>query len=454
MFRRIGFLALTCAAVFAGIPAQADILIKNVTVIDGTGRAPQPGQSVLIQGDRIAAIRDHAITAPKGATVIEGRGKFLMPGLIDTHIHLEGGRVGNSSNGTGMERPLAMDFDTGRKMLHGFLYHGVTSVQDMANHDKFIFAMRDQQRSGQLVSPRIFAVGNLLTRPKGYASSGGAATVETFEQGKQALDTLIAQKPNMIKFILAPRNVGGGPEIPYFDPTLLHRMFMYANTRGVRTSVHAVEGPMQRAAVEAGVDVLAHPVYMTETDDELAPMIAAKRLPVSTTLIVLKNIFSLVDDPSYFDSKAYRDILTDEQIAFFKGAERNRYIATKLDVWAKQAFGFAQTNLGKLHAAGAGLALGTDRTIGATVLQEFELIGDLGIPPLEVIRIATLNAAKYMGAEEDLGTVQEGKLADVILLDADPSKDLRNIRTLSTVVANGKVVDRGKLDLPVNQRGK
>src|SRR5262245_63138004 len=98
---------------------------------------------------------------------------------------------------------------------------------------------------------------------------------------------------------------------------MLHQMFMYANNHGIRTSVHAVEGPMQRAAVEAGVDVLAHPVYMTDQDDQLGPMIAAKQIPVSTTLIVLKNIFALVDDPSYFDSKAYRDILTPEQIPFF-----------------------------------------------------------------------------------------------------------------------------------------
>ena len=121
---------LTLLALGLGAPiaeaAEPAVLISNVTVIDGTGRPPQPGRSVLIQGDKIVAIRDHDIPTP-GATKIDGRGKFLIPGLIDTHIHLQGGR--------GADRNPTVDVDTARRFLHGYLYAGTTAVYDSANYD-------------------------------------------------------------------------------------------------------------------------------------------------------------------------------------------------------------------------------------------------------------------------------------------------------------------------------
>jgi imidazolonepropionase-like amidohydrolase len=452
MLHRLGFLTSALVALtMAGSPAKAAILIENVTVIDGTGREPMPGRSVLVEGDHIAAIRDHAIAAPKDAAVIDGRGKFLIPGLIDTHIHLQGGRPNSSVNPTEGERPVSMDTGTGRHLLHGFLYHGVTSVQDMANYDKYIFKMREMQRSGEMISPRIFAVGYLLTRKGGYASGGGPGAVDTLDQAKQVLDPLFAQKPDLIKLIYATHGATTGP-VPYFDAAMLHDIIVYCNNHGFRTSAHAPEGTMQRGAVEAGIDALAHPAYMTETDDQLAPMLAAKQIPVTTTLSVIKHMILLVHEPGYFESKPFRDILTDKDMTSFRDGERKDYVTRHMDTWAEEMFQHASTNLKKLYAAGGILALGTDRTVGAHVPQEVELIADLGIPPLQVIRIATLNAAKYMHQEAKIGSVEEGKLADLLLLDADPSKDVRNVRKINTVIANGKVIDRSQLDLPVNHR--
>ena len=442
MLIRHTLLAL-CLGAATAIAAEPAVLISNVTVIDGTGRAPQPGRTVLVQGDKIVAIRDHDIPTP-GATKIDGRGKFLIPGLIDTHIHLQGGR--------GADRNPTVDVDTGRRFLHGFLYAGTTAVYDSANYDKFIFTMRDLERSGRMISPRIYATGYLLTRPKGYADGGGAATVDTFEQGTAALDRLIVQKPDLIKFILAPHTVGMVQEVPTFSPELFHRLLMYANSRGYRTTVHATEGPVQRQAVEAGIDALAHPVYMTATDNELAPMIAARNIPVSTTLVVLWNIFSLAEDSKHFDDPLYRAMLTPEDRVYFHDVEQQRYKTTTLGKWGKEAFQLASTNVRKLYDAGATLALGTDRTIGATVHQELELLVGLGIPPLQALKIGTLNAAKYLRQEDRMGSVEEGKLADLVLLDADPTTVIKNTRTISQVILGGKVVDRGALDLPINKR--
>ena len=425
------------------------LLIKNVTVIDGTGRPAQAGHWVLVEGGRITQIRDRSIKAPKGAVVVDGRGKFLIPGLIDTHVHLEGGRKG----AMGTDRALVIDKDTGRRMLHGYLYSGVTSIYDCGNHDKFIFAMRDDERSGRMVSPRVYATGHLITRTGGYAASGGGANVDTAEQGMRDLDVLLPQKPDLVKFTLATRSIGSTVQVPPMDVDVLRQLFLYANERGFRTTIHAVEQHHARAAVEAGVNAMAHPVYLTETDDKLAPLIAARGVPVSTTMIVLKNIGMVATDPSFFEEPLYKAVMAAEDLAFYRDSERKRYLALGMARWGDEAFGFASRNVKKIYDAGGTLAMGTDRTIGPSVHQELELIAGLGIPNLDVIKISTLNAAKYIGVDADLGSIEEGKRADMVMLNADPIADIRNSKAIGTVILGGRVIDRTTLDIPGNRKG-
>jgi imidazolonepropionase-like amidohydrolase len=429
---------LLCAA------APAAVLINDVVLIDGTGRPARSGQYVLVDNERIVAIKDHAIHAPAGTTVIDGRGKFLMPGMADTHIHLDGGH--NAATGE-----PDMDTVTGRRLLQGYLYRGVTFVYDAANYDQYIFAMRDAERSGRMLSPRIFATGYGIGWTKGYGGTGPGA-INTYEQGTQALDKLFVNKPDLVKFFYAPRVLNDPTLLPAFDPAVMHRLIMYANDRGFRTTIHAVEDTTQRTAVEEGINALAHPVYITDTDDKLPKLIATRGVPVTTTLVVLTNIFKLVDDPAIFDAPGYRELLTAKDLAHFRDADRARYQSKHLDVWARDAFGKASANVRKLYDAGATLALGTDRSVGEYVIEELEAIVGLGIAPLQALRIATLNAAVYLHVEDRLGSVEEGKLADLVLLNADPTKDIRNVRAVSAVILGGKIVDRSTLELPVNHR--
>ena len=110
----------------------------------------------------------------------------------------------------------------------------------------------------------------------------------------------------------------------------------------------------------------------------------------------------------------------------------------------------AQDNLRQINAAGGILALGTDQTSGPAVHREMELLAAAGIPALDIIRIATLHGAKFLGKEDELGSIQEGKLADMVLLDADPLEDINNAKKIHLVIKNGSVIDTKKLDLPVN----
>jgi imidazolonepropionase-like amidohydrolase len=110
----------------------------------------------------------------------------------------------------------------------------------------------------------------------------------------------------------------------------------------------------------------------------------------------------------------------------------------------------AQENLKKLNQAGGVVALGTDQSLGPAVHRELELLVAGGISPLDAIKIGTLNAAIFLGKERELGTVEAGKLADLVILTADPSKDINNAKLVDTVIKDGKVIDRGRLQIPAN----
>jgi len=159
-------MALMAVGLAGGVGSAdaADLLVRDVTLLDGTGAPARVGVSVQVRNGRVLAVHERAPRLP-GATVVDGRGKYLIPGLIDTHIHLQGGRIPLAEGGVRIDRELAV------RTLHGYLYSGVTSVVDQGNAADFIFGLRAEERSGALVSPRIFATGANITVPKGHGDN-------------------------------------------------------------------------------------------------------------------------------------------------------------------------------------------------------------------------------------------------------------------------------------------
>ncbi|MDX2224960.1 MAG: amidohydrolase family protein [Rhodospirillaceae bacterium] len=429
--------AALLALATTGSAAAASLLFENVTVIDGTGRPPMPGAWVLVTDDRIAAVSPARIEAPPGATRIDGAGKFLIPGLINSHIHLPGGRTGRGN------REMIMDLDTGVHTLHGFLYSGVTAIYDSGNNVDYIFRMRDDERAGRIVAPRVFATGRLITRADGYQCCAGGIQVGGLEDGIAQLDALMARGPDMIKFIRERRGMGAEPgNLPMVPLDVMGALITRANDRGVRTTVHVSEEQMAREAIAAGIDALAHPVYLAETAEEFARFLAANRIPVSTTM-------GRVDtDPSVFDRPVFAATMGEaERVA---NQMNPMYIGTPNGVWRGGLMKAVLHNIRQMHKAGVILAMGTDRSMGAYVHRELELLVQAGIPPLQALRVGTLNAAIYLGRESDLGSIERGKLADLVLLAADPTANIRNAEQIVDVFKAGVRIDRATLNLPVN----
>ncbi len=434
------FGAITVALAAMAPIASAEILIENVTIISGDGAAPISNAHVLIEGDRISRIADRPIDPPKDARRIDGAGKFLMPGLIDTHVHLRGAADPS-------EKGAKDDKRAAKQALASFLYSGVTSIYDAGNSPNLIFSLREQERAGTLASPRIFATGGIVTYPGSHGASPYATLVDDWPEAIPLIEAHAAKKPDLVKFTLEERGWGARPLIPMLPLDLMQLLIEFYNDRGIRTTVHTSSELRAREAIFAGVDTLAHPVIQGPISDDFALLMGAKKIPMSSTLTIGENYSRLAEHPEFLDQPLYRASFSAQEISRLKTETRKEYQERSWTWWMKIMTPIAQENLRKIDAAGGVIALGTDQSNGPAVHREMELLAAAGIAPIDVITIATRNSALFLGKEEELGVVRTGYAADLVLLNADPSVDIDNAKEIAAVIKAGKLIDRGKLDL-------
>ena len=418
------------------------IIFENVTLIDGTGR-PAVQTSVMVRGERIVAIGPgpFAVTMEyRGTRIIDGTGKYLMPGLWDVHVHLRGGR--------GRSGP---DYDAGIRALHGLIYSGVTSIFDAGNNADFIMTLRARERENEILSPRIFATGPVVTAPGGHGGGSGSTLIDSWPEAREALDAHIALQPDMVKFTFDEHGWGTRPLIPLLDADVMAKAGRYFNEHGIRTTVHISHEYRAIQAIEAGIDTLAHPIIQGPVSDAFVQLMASKKVPMVSTLTIGEGYRRLVEHPEYLDRPIYQAVYEPELIERLKTTMRDQYAARTWTTWMKVMTPVAQENLRKINAAGGMIVLGSDQSAGPQSHRELELMVEGGIPALEAIRIGTLNAATFMGKDRELGSIEVGKLADMVLLSADPLADISNAQMIDTVIKNGRTIDRTALDLPVNR---
>ncbi len=443
MMRRIVISAAIAAAASVVATAQGGsaIAIRNVTLIDGTGATPAPGTTVIVEGNRVTAVGT-TVQAPAGARVIDGTGKFLMPGMIDAHIHLRGGRGGN--------RPAAEQERDAVRALHGYLYAGVTTVFDAGNRPDFIMGLRGKEQSGAIVSPRILATGGTVASPNGH---GGPYNIEAWPADRKLLDEHLATKPDLAKIGQDEHGWGTRPQINQLSEDLLEKIIRYYHSKGVRVIIHTSNEHNSIEAIYAGADTMAHPIIQAPVSEAYLKMIGVKRVPTVSTLTIGDNYSRLADHPEFLDEPLYLDTIEADERQRLKTEESATQKANRWAAWMKVMTPVAQENMKRLNEAGKDIvAAGTDQTSGAALHRELELLVAGGISPADVVVIATRNAARALGKLETLGTIEVGKLADVVLLRGDPTKDIQNAKNIDTVIKNGQIVDRAKLDLPVNRR--
>jgi imidazolonepropionase-like amidohydrolase len=433
-----------CALALASLTAQADDwVIEHVTLIDGV-HAPQTDMTVAVAGERIAAVTPSAIARGLKGRRIDGSGKFLIPGLIDVHIHLRGGF---DVSGKVDAEPGPPNRAEGIAALASFLYSGVTTVFDAGNRAEHILPLRADERAGRILSPRIFATGNLVTYP-GSHGDRIAIRISDFEKDKALLDKHIAeQQPDMLKLTLEEEGWGSRPMIPLMPLDLLQKIILYYNQHGIRTTVHVSSELRSLEAIYAGVDTLAHPVIQGPVSDSFVKLMAAKKIPFASTLTIGENYSRLAEHPEYLDQPLYAASLSAAEREQLKTKTRAEWQARSWTWWMKIMTPIAEENVRKIHAAGGVVACGTDQSSGPATQHELELLVASGISALDTIRIATYNGAVFLGKADQLGSVDAGKFADLVLLAKDPTVDIDNAKSIVFVMKNGRLIDESQLPL-------
>jgi imidazolonepropionase-like amidohydrolase len=417
------------------------VAIREVTLIDGTGRAPLPGVTVVIEGNRIRDVGT-TVQAPAGARTIDGGGKFLIPGMIDAHVHIRGGRGGNQQ-AADQERDAT-------RALHSYLYAGVTTVFDAGNRSEFIMGLRAKEQSGALVGPRILATGGTVASPNGH---GGPYNIEAWPGDRKLLDQHIATKPDLAKIGQDEHGWGTRPQINQLPEDLLEKIIRYYHSKGVRVIIHTSNEHNSIEAIYAGADTMAHPIIQAPVSEQYLKLMSVKRVPTVSTLTIGENYSRLADHPEFLDQPLYRDTIEPEERQRLKTEESAKQKENRWAAWMKVMTPVAQDNMKRLNDVGKDIvAAGTDQSSGPAFHRELELLVGGGISPADAVVMATRNAARALGKLEELGTIEAGKLADLVLLRADPTKDINNAKLVDTVVKNGQIIDRSKLDLPVNRK--
>ena len=418
-------------------------MIEHVTLLDGT-HAPQTDMTVATDGERIATVTPSALARALKGRRIDGRGRYLMPGLMDVHIHLRGGF---DPGPTPDAEPGPPNRQEGVEALASFLYAGVTTVLDVGNRPEHILPLRADERAGRILAPRIFATGNLITYP-GSHGDRMALRISDFEKDKALLDKHIAeQQPDVLKLTLEEEGWGSRPMIPLMPVDLLAKIIRYYNLHGIRTTVHVSSELRSLEAIYAGSDTLAHPVIQGPVSDSFVRLMAAKKTPFASTLTIGDNYNRLVEHPEYLDQPLYVASFSAAERARLKTRTREEWKTRTWTAWMKVMNPIAAENVRKVHAAGGVAACGTDQSSGAATQRELELLAEAGIAPLEVIRIATYNSAVFLGKADQLGSIDTGKLADLVLLSKDPTADINNAKAIVFVMKGGRLIDESELPL-------
>ncbi|AMJ65720.1 amidohydrolase family protein [Hymenobacter sp. PAMC 26628] len=447
------FLTL-CLSVSA---AQAQQLaIVHAKIIDVATGAIRPDMTVVISGSRIVRVGPSAKANPKAGRVVDARGQYLIPGLWDMHTHVY--FDGTAAAGTDLILPL-------------LLANGVTGIRDMGSQLDSILQARAAVAAHRRLGPRLVVSGPMLDGPKSPYKA--AIPVATAEEGRRAVDMLKARGVDFIKI------QSYVPRAAYFA------IAAEAKAVGLPFEGHVPDAVSATEAVAAGQRTFEHliGIFEASSTDEAKYVAGGEKSPgrflatydaareaAAVRLLAAHQVWQC---PTLFwergqwlvDSIAWRQ---DPDLAY---AGRS-WVAQR---WPKAQASIAQTMdteprpvrarfvthelylVRKLHAAGVGFLAGTDAPAGVDVLPgpslhlELQRFVAAGFTPLEALQTATLNPARFYNRLQDFGSVAPGRLADLVLLSANPLADIANTRRIAAVVADGRYLSRQDLDQLLEQ---
>ncbi len=464
-----------CLLLFACVHVQpATLAIRGATVVDVTDGSLVPDQTVLVVGNRITAVGPVAkIDIPEGAKVIDGAGGYLIPGLMDMHVHI--------FNNVSRRPPNTWCFPL-------FVANGVTGVREMWTEFASMPTIEQWRRDvseGHLLAPRMLAAGAIVNGSGSWMPNMPEAS--TPAEGRRFVREAVRAGMDFVKVysLLAPE--------------VYYAIVDEARAVGIQVAGHA---PLRIRAVDtarAGQRTNEHLQQVREASTQIEDRLIEERRQFYSRSYEPDAEVAFLDEQVHRTAEAYDEqrclavahalaeagqwqvpTLVNER-QWFLGITRERVDDARLlllplderAVWKKvydEGFEMCTGDAPSLQRGweatlrvvdvldrgGAGILVGTDFGNpfifpGISVHEEMELLVEAGLTPLAAVQAATINPARYLGITDSLGTVSEGKLADLVLLDANPLEDIRHTRRIAAVVLNGRLLRRHELDALLNE---
>jgi adenine deaminase len=430
---------VACAVLLRGeygraeTPLPTSVAITNVSVFDSVQEQMLPARTVVIKGERIQAI-GASVPVPRDALLIDGKGQFLIPGLIDAHVHLV-----HLSDRTHV---------AGEEFLPLFLGAGVTSVRsagDGIEGEKRIARYVDDHPR---ICPRVYLASPLIDGDPPFHKDVGLAITKTDEVPKLVEEMQQAGVTTLKMYVGTSRQIG-------------QLVIAEGHRRGLVVTGHLGRYAAQDAVAD-GIDCLEHiwsvldyiiPRGETRCSCNLNNPAALKLIAslkerdvaVDPTLVVFRNLILLGDQPEIIEHPDNTRVPERMKVAWQR-LIKERQFAPESPKLRRDELRKYQELTGMLYRAGVTLLAGTDAPEpfvcpGFSLHQELELLVESGLPAGAVLNCATLNNARILKQDKNLGSIEVGKLADLILLRDDPLKDIRNTRTIAKVIRAGLVLE-------------
>ncbi len=407
---------------------MATVLFENVNLIDGRSDEPLEGVSVLVRGKRIEKVgKGKDLKKPAGSTVIDGDGRTLMPGLVDCHVHLCFGAEPDPL--MLLREPKGLIMVKAVRFLEDYVQAGFTTLRDMGGVDYFDVALKTAVERGMVTGPRLFVSGRMISETGGHGDFyapwgmsldlGFSRIADGVDEVRRAVREQVRAGADWIKIctsggVLSPAD---DPRHSQFSVEEIRAIVREAASKGRNVAAHA-QGPMGvRNAVIGGVTSVEHGIFLEED-----------------------VIYEMVDRGSYLVPTLSASVGIVEH--GLEGGVPDHGVRK-----AKTVMGVHRKSFRRACKAGVRMAMGTDAgtpfNFHGHNARELALMVENGMSPMDAIRTATINAATLLGVDDLLGTVEEGKLADVILVDGDPSRDvgiLSNRERITLVMKEGNVL--------------
>ena len=420
--------ALVCFLIACGMPAiGAPTYIHAGRMIDVPGKPVRGPSTIVVDSGRIVSVADGHQPAPAGAQMVDLRNKTVLPGLIDSHVHLATDQGGEARLVREMrDEPGLQALEAqwnGMKTLRA----GFTTVRNLGDDGGITLALREAIKRGWVQGPRIVDAASSISTTGGHMDGRGALNdnlvahlpdpenlCDSAESCRRTVRRQIDRGADVIKFATTGGvNSGTGLATRMLEDEA-RALVETAHRYGRKVAVHAHGADGIKLALKAGADSIEHGTVM---DDEIVKTMRTKGTYYVPTLSTVNGYLErLAQDPNAYT-----------------GA-----VKTQID-WR---IGITGQSLQKAYPAGVRIAFGTDAGVSkhGRNADEFELMVKYGMPPVEAIKAATVNAADLLGLESEIGTIEPGKSADIIAVAGDPLADVTTLKSVDFVMARGEVV--------------